>query len=98
MMRILTLGLVMLCVSAGAVAAQEPVVPTYVNENPTDPAPLKLNGLTGTVRGLGGDGIPRATVSLFTEETHTLVASVTSDRQGKFHFDKVDHGFYRVVA
>ena len=97
-MRILALGLLMGVLAANTVAAQEPVVPMYVNENSTDPPPLKLNGLTGRVRGLGGDGIPRATVSLFTEDRHILVASVNSDRDGKFHFDKVEHGLYRVVA
>ncbi len=45
----------------------DPVVPTYVNENPKDPAPLKLDGLEGKVTGLGGDGMFGATVSLFTE-------------------------------
>jgi hypothetical protein len=76
----------------------DPVVPTYVNENPKDPAPLKLDGLEGRVEGLGGDAMSGARVSLFTEDTHTLVASVNSDRNGKFKFDKVAHGFYRVVA
>lgn len=92
------IGLVGMLGAAQAGLGQEPVVPTYVNENSTDPAPLKLNGLAGRVRGLGGDAISRATVSLFTEEGHMLVASVNSDRNGKFHFDKVDHGLYRVVA
>jgi hypothetical protein len=27
-----------------------------------------------------------------------LVASVNTDRNGKFKFDKVEHGFFRVVA
>ena len=92
------IGLVGMLGAAQVGLGQEPVVPTYVNENTTDPAPLKLNGLAGRVRGLGGDAISRATVSLFTEEGHMLVASVNSDRNGKFHFDKVDHGLYRVVA
>jgi hypothetical protein len=97
-MRVFALGLVMVVLAASTIVAQEPVVPTYANENSTDPPPLKLSGLTGRVRGLGGDGIPRATVSLFTEDKHILVASVNSDRNGKFHFDKVEHGLYRVVA
>ena len=42
--------------------------------------------------------MPRAVVSLFTEDTHTLVASVNSDKDGKFKFDKVEKGLYRVVA
>ena len=83
---------------AGRVQAQDPVVPTYVNENSTDPAPIKLRELEGKVVGLGGDAMPRATVSLFTEEGHTLVGSETTNRDGKFKFEKVAHGAYRVVA
>ena len=84
--------------SAPAAAPTDPS--TYVDENSTPPAPLKLSGIVGRVRGLGGDPIPRATISLFTDEgkMHTFLSSVVSDRDGKFHFDKVEHGFYRVVA
>jgi Carboxypeptidase regulatory-like domain len=71
---------------------------TYVNENPSDPAPLKLRDLDGVVRGLGGDPMSRVSVSLFTEQGHLLVATVMSDREGKFKFGKVDKGQYRVVA
>ena len=74
----------------------DPVVPTYVNENPKDPPPLG-DASEGKVEG-SWDGMSGARVSLFTEDTHTLVASVNSDRNGKFKFDKVAHGFYRVVA
>jgi hypothetical protein len=59
---------------------------------------LKLSGVEGQVRGLGGDAMPRASVSLFTEDGHTLVATAMTDKDGKFHFGKVDKGFYRVVA
>ncbi len=84
---------------AGAASiAQSPVTPVYVNENPKDPAPLKLRELQGTVIDLGGDPMPRATVSLFTEDTHLLVGSETTDRDGKFKFQKLRHGAYRVVA
>ena len=69
-----------------------------MNENQTDPAPLKLTGVEGRVRGLGGDGMAMASVSLFTENGHTLVATVLSDKDGKFKFNKVDKGLYRVVA
>lgn len=92
------IGLVGTLGAAQAGVGQEPAGPNYVNENSTDPAPLKLNGLLGRVSGLGGDAISGATVSLFTEEGHRLVASVNSDRDGKFRFDKVEHGLYRVVA
>jgi hypothetical protein len=72
--------------------------PAYVDENATDPAPLKLEGLEGNVRGLGGDAMAMVWVSLFTEQGHALVATVVSDRDGKFKFTKVDKGLYRVVA
>jgi hypothetical protein len=70
----------------------------YVNENPADPAPLKLREVEGTVRGLGGDPMPRAWVSLFNEQGHTLISTVLSDKDGKFRFNKVDKGLYRVVV
>ena len=99
-MQIVTLGLMILSVGARAGLGQSAAVPVpvYVDENQTDPPPLKLDGLAGQVRGLGGDPMPRAVVSLFTEETHTLVASVNSDKDGKFKFDKVEKGLYRVIA
>src|SRR6266702_2161685 len=82
----------------GAAAAGGEAADAYVNENGTDPTPLKISELAGKVRGFGGDAIPRASVSLFTEIGHSLIATVMSDRDGKFHFDRVDHGLYRVVA
>jgi hypothetical protein len=89
----------MIAIAVGAEGiAQSPVVPRYVNENSKDPAPLKLRELQGTVVGLGGDPMSRAMVSLFTEDTHTLVGSETTDRDGKFKFEKVEKGSYRVVA
>jgi hypothetical protein len=69
----------------------------YVDENPREPAVLKLDGLEGSVRGLGGDALPMAKVSLFTEDGHALLATVETDKDGKFRF-KADKGFYRVVA
>jgi hypothetical protein len=70
----------------------------YVNENSTDPAPLHLRELQGKVVGLGGDPMPRTELALFTENGHSLVATATSDREGKFRFDKVEKGLYRIVA
>jgi hypothetical protein len=98
--QIATLGLMILSVGARADLGQSAAVPVpvYVDENQTDPPPLKLDGVAGKVQGLGGDPMPRAVVSLFTEDTHTLVASVNSDKDGKFKFDKVGKGLYRVIA
>jgi hypothetical protein len=81
--------------AAGSPAATQP---TYVDENSPDPAPLKLREVDGVVRGLGGDVMSRASVSLFTEQGHELVASAMSDKDGKFRFNKVDKGLYRVVV
>jgi hypothetical protein len=69
-----------------------------VDENQPDPAPLKLRDLEGVVRGLGGDPMSMASVALFTEQGHALVASTTSNKDGKFKFNKVDKGLYRVVV
>lgn len=71
---------------------------TYVDENSTDPAPLKMRDVDGVVRGLGGDAMSRVSVSLFTEQGHALIGSVVSDRDGKFRFGKVDKGLYRIIA
>jgi len=93
------LGLAVHAGSAQSAPATPPATPpAYIDENSKDPAPLKLDNLAGRVQGLGGDAMPRATVSLFTEDTHSLIASVLSDRDGKFHFGRLDKGLYRVVA
>ena len=96
----LILGLALTCVAARVATAQlaSATPPMYVNENGTDPAPLKLDGLTGRVQGLGGDGMPMVTVGVFTEQGHQLVTSAASDREGKFKFEKLSHGLYRVVV
>ena len=80
----------------GQVAASADAA-VYVDENPKPPAVLKLDGLEGVVRGLGGDAMSGAKVSVFAEDGHALVATTVTDREGKFRF-KVDKGLYRVVA
>src|ERR1700684_204486 len=97
---LLTIGLVVFLGTAPAWAGQTAPAdaPAYVDENQPDPAPLKVREVEGKVHGLGGDAMPRATVSLFTELGHALVATVMTDRDGKFRFTKVDKGLYRVVA
>jgi hypothetical protein len=96
---LLMIGLMGFISAAPARGGQVPAtVPVYVNENSTDPPPLKLSGVDGTVRGLGGDAMSRASVSLFSEVGHTLLGTVVSDRDGKFRFEKVEKGLYRVVV
>ena len=73
-MQLVTLGLMILSVGARAGLGQSAAgpVPTYADENQTDPPPLKLNGVAGKVQGLGGDPMPRAVISLFTEDSPYL--------------------------
>jgi hypothetical protein len=84
--------------AAGSGQTAPATTPAYVDENQPDPAPLKLRDVDGSVRGLGGDGMSRASVSLFTEAGHALIGTVVSDKDGKFRFGKVDKGLYRIVA
>ena len=97
---LLTIGLMSLLAAASARAAQDAAAatPAYADENQTDPAPLRLNAVEGAVRGLGGAPMSRASVSLFAENGHALVATAMTGKDGKFHFEKIDKGFYRIVA
>ncbi|MDR3746305.1 MAG: carboxypeptidase regulatory-like domain-containing protein [Acidobacteriaceae bacterium] len=83
---------------APASATQPQAASAYVDENTNTPAPLKMRELAGRVRDLGGTGIPRASISLFAEDGHALIATVLSDRSGEFRFGKIDKGLYRVVV
>jgi len=83
---------------AGVAQSAPVAAPVYVNENPQEPAPLKLSSVEGMVRGLGGDAMSMVTVSLYSEAGHALLATVISGKDGKFKFTKVDKGLYRVVA
>jgi len=97
---LLTFGLVgwLTVASAGTGQAPPATAPAYVDENQTDPAPLKLREVDGIVKGLGGDAMSGVAVALFAEEGHALLASARSDKDGKFRFDRVGKGLYRVVA
>jgi|SRR5438309_1917630 len=76
----------------------------YENHNQIDYGPLKVRA----VRGMGivevgdktqpGRAVPGACLSLFTEKDHKLVASVAADSEGRFRFDAVSSGRYRLVA
>jgi hypothetical protein len=72
--------------------------PAYADENTTAPTPIKLREVQGSVVGLGGDAMPHTSVALFNEQGHTLVAAMMTDKEGKFRFDKVDKGLYRIVV
>jgi hypothetical protein len=98
--KVLFTVLLAACLSAGRISFAQPAshAPAYVDENQTDPAPLKVREVEGSVRGLGGDGMSRASVTLFSEDGHALIATILSDKDGKFRFDKVEKGHFRVVV
>ena len=104
MTALMVLGVVGLLAAAHAMPAQAgqtsgaAAAPTYVDENEKEPAALKLGTVEGKIHGLGGEAMPGASISLFTEDGHTLVATVASDKNGKYKFNKVEKGLYRIVA
>ncbi len=97
---LMALGVVGLLAAVHAMPAQagQSSAPTYVDENDKDPSPLKIGAVQGKIHGLGGEPMSGASISLFTEDGHKLVATVVSDKDGKYRFDKVEKGLYRVVA
>jgi hypothetical protein len=76
----------------------------YENHNQSDPKPLNVRSLTGRVIAEAGDeareigSVPGACLGLFTEEEHRLIATGAADQGGKFQFDKVPNGKYRLVV
>ncbi len=76
----------------------------YENHNQVDYGPLKVRAVLGEgVVEIGyktqpGKTVPGACLSLFTEKEHKLVASITADSEGRFHFAAVPVGRYRLVA
>jgi len=90
-------SMALLCLVPAA-AGQAAADPSYVNQNQTDPRPVGLAGVAGNIHDPGGLSFVRASISLFTEQDHTLVATVESDKSGHFSFAKIKPGLYRVVA
>lgn len=92
------------CVAQQTDESPCPSSTVYENHNQIDYGPLKVR----TVRGMGivevgdktqpGRAVPGACLSLFTEKEHRLVASVVTDSKGRFQFDAVPPGRYRLVA
>jgi len=71
---------------------------TYEDHNQVDPRPLDVSSVAGSIHDPGKLSFPGATILLFTEQGHTLIASTKSDRNGHFEFAKVKSGLYRLVA
>ena len=78
----------------------------YENKNQVDPKPLSVRVVSGrTTSEVGGIGAAReigavasACLGLFTEQDHRLVATAVADDEGRFQFDEVRAGNYRLVV
>ena len=42
--------------------------------------------------------IPKACIGVFTEASHKLVATTQTDNDGRFEFDDIPDGAYRLIA
>jgi hypothetical protein len=102
------LGLALLAVKP-SMAAQKgdnpcPSSTVYENHNQVDYGPLKVRAVLGAGVVESGDKtqpgkrVRGACLSLFTEKDHKLVATVAADSEGRFRFDTVSSGRYRLVA
>jgi hypothetical protein len=74
------------------------VTNTYEDHNVVDPHPLEVNVIAGIVHDLGKLTFSGASILLFTEQDHTLVASTKSDSNGRFELAKVKSGLYRLIV
>ena len=75
----------------------------YGNQNQVDPKHSSVAGISGRVVAESGTppkqfGPVAACLGLFTEEDHRLIASVIADEEGRFRFDFVPSGRYRLVV
>jgi hypothetical protein len=71
---------------------------SYENRNQTDYGPLQVASVRGVVKDPQGVSIPKACVVVFTEAAHKLVATTQTDDRGKFGFNDIPDGAYRLVA
>jgi Carboxypeptidase regulatory-like domain len=71
---------------------------SYENRNQTDYGPLRVASVRGVVKDPQGVSIPKACVSVFTEAAHKLLATTQTDDRGKFQFNDVPDGVYRLIA
>jgi len=96
---LLALSGMYLCSAAHPTLAQAPGPNSaYVNKNPTEPKSIKVSAVDGIVRDPEKITFPNATILLFAEPDHALVATAKSDGKGHFAFGKIPPGHYRVVA
>jgi hypothetical protein len=70
----------------------------YESHNQVDPKPLKMHRIVGVARAENNSLIPNMEVGLFTEGNRSLVATASTNQDGKFSFAHIPVGRYRVVA
>jgi hypothetical protein len=75
----------------------------YDNRNQVDPKRSSVRGISGRVIAEVGRpakeiGSVPACLGLFTEKDHRLVASVAADEEGRFKFNSVPPGKYRLIV
>jgi Carboxypeptidase regulatory-like domain len=71
---------------------------SYENHNQIDYGPLRLRAVQGVVLDSAAVPVPDVCLGLFHDKEHSVVASTTSDTNGRFSFGKVVRGRYRLVA
>lgn len=71
---------------------------TYENRNQVDPPAVVLREISGIAVDKDGVVIPGVCVTVFTEKDHLLVSTVTTGQGGKFRFDQLLKGDYRLIV
>jgi len=78
--------------------------PKYENKNQIDYGPLELSNVSGRVITEAGNpphslGImPGPCISVFTEDDHVLVVSITGNENGTFSLSNLQPGNYRLIV
>lgn len=80
-----------------------PDAKVYENHNQVDYGPLKLpsiqgRGVVGHSSEFAGHPVGGACLSLFSETTHKWIKTIVADSEGRFKFDLVNPGRYRLIA
>ena len=89
---------IIVLVLAALGAAQTSTVPNYENHNMIDYGPLVFRRIGGVIVDPAGVAMSGASVGLFTEHDHKLIATTTTDTNGGFNLRHVSPGRYRLVA
>lgn len=70
----------------------------YENRNQIESKPIKLHALSGLASDDQGIPIPNICLGVFSDNTHRIVAVTKTSEDGRFSFDKIGTGQYRLVA